>query len=81
MAKHFFTRPRTMMVMVEGRSVLMHYGTQRMWELVAKFREEVLKIPEECVTMHKYQKEILLVKDSWVRKTEWPFLALEWLVG
>ena len=54
--------------MVEGRSVLMHYGTQRMWELVAKFGEEVLKIPEGCVTMHKYQKEILHVKDSWVRE-------------
>ena len=76
MANHFFRGPRTMMVKVEGRSVTMHYGTQKVWELVPMYGEEILKIPEECVSMHNFQKEILHMEDSWVRSAEWPFLAL-----
>ena len=65
-----------MMVKVDGKSVTMHYGTQKMWELVPMYGEEVLRIPEECVSLHNFQKEVLHMEDSWVRSTEWPFLAL-----
>ena len=56
-----------MEVMIEGRMVLMKYGGQDVRNLVEEFTDEVLRIPDHCVTMRKYQMNLLHVESSWVR--------------
>ena len=33
-------------------------------------------IPEECVSMHPFQKTVLHMEHDWVKSPEWPFIAL-----
>ena len=40
------------------------------------YGEEVLMIPEECVSMHSFQKAVLHMEENWVRTAEWPFVAV-----
>jgi hypothetical protein len=37
----------------------MNYGAKKMKNLVPVLGEEVLMIPEECVSMHFFQKTVL----------------------
>ena len=65
-----------MEVMIEGRMVVMRYGGQEVRNLVEEFGEEVLRIPEQCLTLRNYQKNLLHVESSWVRGPSYPFLTL-----
>ena len=65
-----------MEVMVEGKLVVMKYGGKEMKNLVEEFGKEVLRIPEQCVTMREFQKNLLHVDSSWVRGPSYPFLTL-----
>ena len=52
MANHFPRGHQQMMVKLEDKCVMMNYGTKKMRNLVPVLGEEVLTIPEECVSMH-----------------------------
>ena len=54
----------------------MRYGGQEVRNLVEEFGEEVLRIPEQCLTLRNYQKNLLHVESSWVRGPSYPFLTL-----
>ena len=54
---------------------MMNYGTQKMRNLVPVLREEVLMIPEECVSMHSFHKTVLHMEHNWLKTAEWPFVA------
>jgi hypothetical protein len=65
-----------MEVTIEGKLVVMKYGGKEMKNLVEEFGKEVLRIPEQCITMRNYQKNLLHVESSWVRGPSYPFLTL-----
>ena len=47
-----------------------------MRDLVQELGEEVLMIPEECITMYGYEEKMLHMEHNWINSAEWPFLAL-----
>jgi hypothetical protein len=47
-----------------------------MRKLVQELGEEVLMIPEECITMYGYEEKMLHMEHNWIKSAEWPFLAL-----
>ena len=56
-----------MEVLIDGRKVMMKYGGRDVRNLVGEFGEEVLRIPDYCVTLRQYQLNLLHVESSWVR--------------
>ena len=76
MAASIPIRVKYMEVMIEGRRVVMRYGGQEVRNLVEEFGEEVLRIPDHCVTLRQYQMNLLHVESSWVRGPSYPFLTL-----
>ena len=61
---------------MEDKCVMMNDGTKKMRNLVPILGEEVLMIPEECVSMHFFQKTVLHMEHDWIKSAEWPFVAL-----
>ena len=76
MANHFPRGHQQMMVKMEDKCVMMNYGTKKMRKLVRVLGEDVLMIPEECISMHFFQKTVLHMEHDWIKSAEWPFVAL-----
>jgi hypothetical protein len=74
--KHLPEGHQQMMIKVEDKSIIMNYGMEMMRKMVPIHGEEVLRIPEECVTMHPCQKTVLHMELDWGKSSEWPFIAL-----
>jgi hypothetical protein len=65
-----------MMIKVMDKRIIMNYGTKKMMKMVPIHGEEVLRIPEECVSMHPFQKTVLHMEHDWVKSPEWQYIAL-----
>ena len=82
MENHFPRGHQQMMVKLEEpvgfqkQFVMLNYGTKKMRKLVRVLGEDVLMIPEECITMHGFQEKVLHMEHDWVKSAEWPFVAL-----
>ena len=67
LGKHIPKDHQQMMIKVKDKSIIMNYGTKKMRKMVPIHGEEVLRIPEECVTMHPFQKTVLHLEHDWVK--------------
>jgi hypothetical protein len=74
--KHLPKDHKQMMIKVKDKCIIMNYGTNKMKNIVPIHGEELQMIPEECVSMHPFQKTVLHMEHDCVKSPEWPCIAL-----